>query len=76
MQASPEFHTWWKMHEVGEAHMDQTSLNHPRVGSLKLQLTALRVVENPHLQLFVYTPLPRMETSQKLVLLQKEGECG
>jgi transcriptional regulator with XRE-family HTH domain len=73
MQASPEFQAWWKMHEVGEAHMEQTSLNHPRVGSLILQLTALRVVENPHLQLFVYTPLPRMETSQKLMLLQEES---
>jgi len=72
MQANPEFHTWWKMHEVGEAHMEQTSLNHPRVGSLKLQLTALRVVDNPNLQIFVYTPLPQMDTSQKLVLLQEE----
>jgi len=73
MQASPEFHTWWKMHEVGEAHMEQTSLNHPRVGSLKLQLTALRVVDNPNLQIFVYTPLPQMDTSQKLVILQEES---
>jgi transcriptional regulator with XRE-family HTH domain len=73
MQASPEFHTWWKMHEVGEAHMEQTSLNHPRVGSLKLQLTALRVVDNPNLQIFVYTPLPQVDTSQKLVMLQEES---
>jgi transcriptional regulator with XRE-family HTH domain len=73
MQASPEFHTWWKMHEVGEAHMEQTSINHPRVGSLKLQLTALRVVDNPNLQIFVYTPLPQVDTSQKLVMLQEEG---
>jgi hypothetical protein len=61
------------MHEVGEAHMEQTSLKHPRVGSLKLQLTALRVVDNPNLQIFVYTPLPQMDTSQKLVLLQEEN---
>jgi transcriptional regulator with XRE-family HTH domain len=69
MEASPEFRTWWKLHEVSEGYSGRKELNHPLVGSLILQSTTLLIANDPNLKMFVYTALPEADAAQKLTRL-------
>jgi len=69
MEASPEFRTWWQLHEVSEGYSGRKELIHPLVGSLILQSTTLLVATDSNLKLFVYTALPEADSAQKLARL-------
>ena len=65
MEASPEFRSWWNLHEVSEGYSGRKELNHPLVGSLILQSTTLLVATDPNLKLFIYTTLPEADSAWK-----------
>jgi hypothetical protein len=73
MQASPEFRQWWSRHDIGAIQISQKELNHPRVGMLVLQPTALVLADDPNLKLFLYIPLAQADTAKKLSLLADTG---
>lgn len=67
--ASPHFREWWTQHDIQAPHGICKTLNHPVVGRLVLQATTLLIPGSTQLQMMVYTPLPKEDTSNKLARL-------
>ncbi|GCE09158.1 helix-turn-helix transcriptional regulator [Dictyobacter aurantiacus] len=65
-QASGEFGLWWAQHDVRGDFEVRQEMNHPVVGPLILQLTALRVATDPDMKIMIYTPSTEAETTSKL----------
>ncbi|WP_236602014.1 helix-turn-helix transcriptional regulator [Ktedonobacter sp. SOSP1-52] len=68
-QTSPEFRQWWPRHDIQGVHTGKKELQHPLVGRLALQSTSFQVIDAPDLRMVVYTPLPELDTAQKLAQL-------
>jgi transcriptional regulator with XRE-family HTH domain len=70
---SPEFRTWWPRHDVRDRVDAQKEINHPLVGCLLFEYTALQVPAMPELKVMIYTPLPETDTLEKLLQLMNQG---
>jgi transcriptional regulator with XRE-family HTH domain len=55
-QASPEFSSFWKQHDVLERQGGQRAFNHPRRGLITFQQVTLRPVEQEQLKLVLLKP--------------------
>lgn len=75
-QISPEFREWWLRHDVLRVHTGKQELNHPVVGRLVMQATALQVVDHPDVRLIVYTPVHEADTANKLAALAAPAPTG
>ncbi len=63
---SPEFARWWPRHDVRERAEERKEVEHPVVGRLAPEPTALQLVGFPDLKLIAYVPLPEEDTARKL----------
>jgi transcriptional regulator with XRE-family HTH domain len=72
-RVSPEFRTWWPRHDVRGRVDAQKEINHPLVGYLLFEYTALQVPAMPELKVMIYTPLPETDTLEKLLQLMNQG---
>jgi hypothetical protein len=68
-EISPDFRDWWPRHDVQGVHTGKQELNHPIMGRLVMQATALQVIDHPDLRMVIYTPLAEGDTASKLVVL-------
>lgn len=65
-RVSPEFQTWWDLHEVVWDAGGRREFDHPIVGRLALEMTAFFLHDAPDLRLVVYTPLADGDSAEKL----------
>ncbi len=72
-RVSPEFGRWWPRHDVRERAAERKEVEHPVVGRLVLEPTALQMVGPPDIKLVVYAPLPEADTARKLQRLVGRG---
>jgi transcriptional regulator with XRE-family HTH domain len=68
-EASPEFRTWWKRHEVSGSGEGRKTLNHPVVGKLLFEHAVFRPAEAPEQRLALFSPLAEEDTPAKLARL-------
>ncbi|CAN5888741.1 helix-turn-helix domain-containing protein [soil metagenome] len=54
---SPEFTTWWKMHDVRPAAAGRKQMDHPRKGLLRFEHASFQANDDPGLKLVIYTPV-------------------
>jgi transcriptional regulator with XRE-family HTH domain len=63
-QSSPEFRAWWPQHDIVLSCNGQLNeINHPQFGRLTLHTTLFPVLEQPALQMVVYTPQNQQDTA-------------
>jgi transcriptional regulator with XRE-family HTH domain len=65
-RVSPEFRAWWPRHDVRSRTDARKAINHPAVGCLMFEHTALQVPAMPEVKIMIYTPLPETDTLEKL----------
>jgi len=73
-RVSPEFGRWWPRHDVRERAAGRKEVEHPTVGRLILEPSALHLAGFPDLTLVVYAPLPEQDTARKLQRLVRRGD--
>jgi MmyB-like transcription regulator ligand binding domain len=64
--ASPEFHLWWKEHDILGRTDGHKEIDHPLVGRLALNYVVFKVADSPNLEVVMYLPLPESDTELKL----------
>lgn len=70
-QASPEFRTWWPLHNIEwSCDPHEKELNHPLVGRLLVYSAMLVMPDAPTLRMVVFTPRSQ-DTAVKLATLLK-----
>ncbi|MEV5983746.1 helix-turn-helix transcriptional regulator [Streptomyces sp. NPDC052051] len=75
--ASPEFTELWERRDIQDAGLIRKELDHPLVGELCLEATALKVPARPDLTIVLHTPLHEANTAAKLEwLASPEGRRG
>ncbi|MFH8391004.1 helix-turn-helix transcriptional regulator [Streptomyces sp. NPDC018036] len=75
--ASPEFAELWERRDIEDAGQIRKELDHPLVGLLSLESTAMKVPVRPDLTIVLHTPLPEENTAAKLEwLASPEGRRG
>lgn len=76
-EASAEFAALWEERDIEDAGQIRKELDHPLVGLLSLESTALRVPARPDLTIVLHTPLDEANTAAKLEwLASPEGRRG
>jgi len=74
---SPEFAELWERRDIEEAGQIRKVLDHPLVGLLAVESTAMKVPVRPDLTIVLHTPLPEANTAAKLEwLASPEGRRG
>ncbi|WP_435612675.1 helix-turn-helix transcriptional regulator [Streptomyces sp. bgisy159] len=74
---SPEFAAMWEARDIEDAGQIRKELDHPLVGLLVVESTALRVPARPDLTIVLHTPLDEANTAAKLEwLATPEGRRG
>jgi transcriptional regulator with XRE-family HTH domain len=68
-EASPEFRTWWKRHEVAGTGQGRKNLKHPLAGNLVFEHAVFHPAEAPEQRLALFSPLPDEDTPAKLARL-------
>jgi transcriptional regulator with XRE-family HTH domain len=68
-QASKEFREWWPRHDVISPLTATKRIDHPRMGRMSFEHTALTLAGQPDIKLIVYTPLDEDDTNGKLAEL-------
>lgn len=61
---SPEFSTWWALHDIESSGLTKKSFHHPTLGILDFMVSKFEVLGHNNLKLIVHTPT--METLHKL----------
>ncbi|MET9866564.1 helix-turn-helix transcriptional regulator, partial [Streptomyces sp. NPDC006386] len=75
--ASPEFVRLWEERDIEDAGQIRKELDHPLVGLLCVEATALKVPVRPDLTIVLHTPLDEADTAAKLEwLASPEGRRG
>ncbi|MCN9239531.1 helix-turn-helix transcriptional regulator [Streptomyces sp. RY43-2] len=75
--ASPEFTELWERRDIQDAGLIRKELDHPLVGELCVEATALKVPARPDLTIVLHTPLNEANTAAKLEwLASPEGRRG
>lgn len=75
--ASTEFATLWEERDIEDAGQIRKELDHPLVGLLAVESTAMKVPARPDLTIVLHTPLPEANTAAKLEwLASPEGRRG
>ncbi|WP_416475256.1 helix-turn-helix transcriptional regulator [Streptomyces sp. LKA04] len=75
--ASDEFAALWAERDIEDAGQIRKELEHPLVGLLSLESTALKVPARPDLTIVLHTPLDEANTAAKLEwLASPEGRRG
>jgi hypothetical protein len=75
--ASAEFTELWERRDIEDAGVIRKELDHPLVGLLCVESTALRVPARPDLTVVLHTPLDEAHTAAKLEwLASPEGRRG
>lgn len=76
-EASPEFAAMWAERDIEDAGQIRKELEHPLVGLLVVESTAMRVPARPDLTVVLHTPLDEASTAAKLEwLASPEGRRG
>nr|WP_237556220.1 helix-turn-helix transcriptional regulator [Streptomyces sp. SID5914] len=76
-EASAEFAALWEERDIEDAGQIRKELDHPLVGLLSLESTALQVPARPDLTIVLHTPLDEANTAAKLEwLASPEGRRG
>jgi transcriptional regulator with XRE-family HTH domain len=65
-EASPEFTRLWEERDIEDAGQIRKELDHPLVGLLVLESTAMKVPARPDLTIVLHTPLDEADTAAKL----------
>ena len=74
---SPEFAALWERGDIQDAGVIRKELDHPLVGLLCVESTALKVPARPDLTIVLHTPLNEADTAAKLEwLASPEGRRG
>ncbi|MFJ5267447.1 helix-turn-helix transcriptional regulator [Streptomyces sp. NPDC088358] len=74
---SPEFTELWERRDIEDAGQIRKELDHPLVGLLAVESTAMKVPARPDLTIVLHTPLPEANTAAKLEwLASPEGRRG
>jgi transcriptional regulator with XRE-family HTH domain len=75
--AGPEFTALWERRDIQDAGQIRKELDHPMVGLLAVESTAMKVPARPDLTVVLHTPLPEANTAAKLEwLASPEGRRG
>jgi hypothetical protein len=75
--ASAEFAELWERRDIEDAGQIRKELDHPLVGLLAVESTAMKVPVRPDLTIVLHTPLPEANTAAKLEwLASPEGRRG
>ncbi|MFB7651375.1 MULTISPECIES: helix-turn-helix transcriptional regulator [unclassified Streptomyces] len=75
--ASDEFAALWEERDIEDAGQIRKELEHPLVGLLNLESTALKVPARPDLTIVLHTPLDEVNSAAKLEwLASPEGRRG
>ncbi len=75
--ASAEFRRLWAERDIEDAGQIRKELDHPLVGLLVLESTALKVPARPDLMIVLHTPLDEANSAAKLEwLASPEGRRG
>lgn len=76
-EASAEFAELWERRDIEDAGQIRKELDHPLVGLLAVESTAMKVPVRPDLTIVLHTPLPEANTAAKLEwLASPEGRRG
>lgn len=76
-EASPEFTRLWEERDIEDAGQIRKELDHPVVGLLVVESTAMKVPARPDLTIVLHTPLDEANTAAKLEwLASPEGRRG
>ncbi len=76
-EASTEFAGLWEERDIEDAGQIRKELDHPLVGLLSVESTAMKVPARPDLTIVLHTPLPEANTAAKLEwLASPEGRRG
>ncbi|MFF1449621.1 helix-turn-helix transcriptional regulator [Streptomyces sp. NPDC058274] len=76
-EVSAEFGALWDRRDIEHAGQIRKELDHPLVGLLSLESTAMKVPARPDLTIVLHTPLPEANTAAKLEwLASPEGRRG
>ncbi|PTM99148.1 helix-turn-helix transcriptional regulator [Streptomyces sp. VMFN-G11Ma] len=76
-ETSPEFAAMWAERDIEDAGQIRKELEHPLVGLLVVESTAMRVPARPDLTVVLHTPLDEANTAAKLEwLASPEGRRG
>ncbi|GGL68931.1 transcriptional regulator [Streptomyces fumigatiscleroticus] len=76
-EASDEFARLWEERDIEDAGQIRKELDHPLVGLLCVESTALKVPARPDLTIVLHTPLDEADTAAKLEwLASPEGRRG
>ncbi|WP_420708183.1 helix-turn-helix transcriptional regulator [Streptomyces sp. 142MFCol3.1] len=76
-EASDEFAGLWEERDIEDAGQIRKELDHPLVGLLSVESTAMKVPARPDLTIVLHTPLPEANTAAKLEwLASPEGRRG
>ena len=65
-EGSPEFRTWWDLHEVATSGIGRKVVRHPTVGKLVFEHAVFRPQEAPEQRLVLYSATPQANTPEKL----------
>ncbi|MER7685857.1 helix-turn-helix transcriptional regulator [Streptomyces sp. NPDC097610] len=77
LAASTEFAALWEERDIEDAGQIRKELDHPLVGLLAVESTAMKVPARPDLTIVLHTPLPEANTAAKLEwLASPEGRRG
>ncbi|MFF0017020.1 helix-turn-helix transcriptional regulator [Streptomyces sp. NPDC005374] len=77
MEASDHFTELWERRDIEDAGVIRKELDHPLVGLLCVESTAMRVPARPDLTVVLHTPLDEANTAAKLEwLASPEGRRG
>jgi len=69
---SPEFNSWWPLHEIESNREKYKQLNHPIAGILDFEVSNFDVSDNSGLKMIIHTPLSGMDTALKIKSLLGE----
>lgn len=76
-EKSPEFAELWEQRDIEDAGQIRKELDHPLVGLLAVESTAMKVPARPDLTIVLHTPMPEANTAAKLEwLASPEGRRG
>ncbi|WP_189174249.1 helix-turn-helix transcriptional regulator [Streptomyces lasiicapitis] len=68
-ESGAEFTSLWERQDIRPAGQVHKELDHPLVGILHVESTALKVPARPDLTIVLHTPLPLADTAEKLAWL-------
>lgn len=66
MAVSPQFRTWWPLHEVQDRHHRRKDYHHPLVGHLVMEENTFELAEHPGLRMVLFIPMPGTPTAERL----------